>query len=398
MRLLRSKRRLLLVPVLLAGLALSGVASLAIAACGPFSDVGAGICPFVVSMYYLGITAGTTATTYSPGNPVTRGQMAIFMGALFNLIKRTENPYRLATGMHGQAFNFNYADRFETGNTNVPIGFATDGFFNYVASASNNKIDMFYKGNGHRYVTTLTTISNNGPMVCDGNYLFITSFNGTSMSRYQIRTGTLTDPWVTGLSGMANDVAIAADKIIVANTGGVDIVALNGGVIEHSNALGYARGIAYMGDGTFWVAIASTLLHMDLNAAILGSANLTNATSGHQVAFDGQNVWVPLINGDIDVVATRGAQQGAVVDTFAMSSFGATYAGGITFTGQWIVASGTGDFGCGSSSTIFGAIDPATHVLHESVGQCGSGSFIRIGFDGEHVWPLGSDQNIIYVE
>jgi hypothetical protein len=30
-------------------------------------------------MRQLGITAGTTPTTFSPGDPVTRGQMAVFI-------------------------------------------------------------------------------------------------------------------------------------------------------------------------------------------------------------------------------------------------------------------------------------------------------------------------------
>jgi len=45
--------------------------------CGPFTDVSPALCPYVLEMYYLGITAGTSPTTYSPEATVTRGQAAV---------------------------------------------------------------------------------------------------------------------------------------------------------------------------------------------------------------------------------------------------------------------------------------------------------------------------------
>ena len=45
--------------------------------CGPFTDVSPTFCPYVLEMYYLGITAGTSPTTFSPEATVTRGQAAV---------------------------------------------------------------------------------------------------------------------------------------------------------------------------------------------------------------------------------------------------------------------------------------------------------------------------------
>ncbi|HKF44695.1 MAG TPA: S-layer homology domain-containing protein, partial [Thermoanaerobaculia bacterium] len=40
--------------------------------CGPFTDVAAdAFCPFVVELFTLGITTGTTPTTYGPSSNVT---------------------------------------------------------------------------------------------------------------------------------------------------------------------------------------------------------------------------------------------------------------------------------------------------------------------------------------
>src|SRR5262245_55136273 len=59
---------------------LSGAAGALLGACGPFTDfTDAGFCPFVLEIFTLGITTGTTATTYDPAGNVTRLQMAAFL-------------------------------------------------------------------------------------------------------------------------------------------------------------------------------------------------------------------------------------------------------------------------------------------------------------------------------
>jgi len=71
------------VPVLasLFAAALAGGASSALLGlCGPFTDAAAdAFCPFVLEVFYLGITTGTTPTTYDPTADVTRLQMAAFL-------------------------------------------------------------------------------------------------------------------------------------------------------------------------------------------------------------------------------------------------------------------------------------------------------------------------------
>lgn len=54
--------------------------------CGPFTDVSDPVfCPFVQEIYYLGITTGTSPTTYSPDEPVTRLQAAAFLSRTVDL-------------------------------------------------------------------------------------------------------------------------------------------------------------------------------------------------------------------------------------------------------------------------------------------------------------------------
>src|SRR5215467_12344800 len=76
----RSFRRLLLTPLVFAGGLLAGATAALLGNCGPFTDVAADVfCPFVLEIFYLGITTGTTATTYDPASNVTRLQMAAFL-------------------------------------------------------------------------------------------------------------------------------------------------------------------------------------------------------------------------------------------------------------------------------------------------------------------------------
>src|SRR5262249_53747112 len=59
---------------------LGGAASTVLGTCGPFTDTANDVfCGFILEVYYLAITAGTTATTYDPAGNVTRTQMAAFL-------------------------------------------------------------------------------------------------------------------------------------------------------------------------------------------------------------------------------------------------------------------------------------------------------------------------------
>src|SRR6185295_3701314 len=62
------------------GALLAGAGATALGVCGPFTDVSdAAFCPFVLEIFTLGITTGTTPTTYDPASSVTRLQMAAFL-------------------------------------------------------------------------------------------------------------------------------------------------------------------------------------------------------------------------------------------------------------------------------------------------------------------------------
>src|SRR6185295_9724987 len=76
----RSLPRLAVVCLGAASVLLGGAGSVLLGTCGTFTDVAAdAFCPFVLEIFYLGITTGLTPTTYDPASPVTRLQMAAFL-------------------------------------------------------------------------------------------------------------------------------------------------------------------------------------------------------------------------------------------------------------------------------------------------------------------------------
>src|SRR5262245_35491861 len=59
---------------------LGGATNAVLGTCGPFTDTANDVfCGFILEVYYLAITTGTTPTTFDPAANVTRTQMAAFL-------------------------------------------------------------------------------------------------------------------------------------------------------------------------------------------------------------------------------------------------------------------------------------------------------------------------------
>src|SRR5215467_15860359 len=134
----RSFRRLLLTPLVFAGGLLAGATAAVLGLCGPFTDVAADVfCPFVQEVFYLGITTGTTATTYDPTSNVTRLQMAAFLSRSVDVV--------LKRGGRRAALNQFWTTQNATvlGLTTVGLSpnlVACDGADIWVANADDNTV------------------------------------------------------------------------------------------------------------------------------------------------------------------------------------------------------------------------------------------------------------------
>jgi hypothetical protein len=86
-------RQSLVVSLAVAAALLGGAGGSLFGVCGPFTDVSdAAFCPFVLEIFTLGITTGTTPTTYDPAGSVSRLQMAAFLSRTVDGAVRRGHP------------------------------------------------------------------------------------------------------------------------------------------------------------------------------------------------------------------------------------------------------------------------------------------------------------------
>jgi len=360
-----------------------------LSSCGPFSDVSSLVCNAVVKIYFLGITAGTTPTTFSEGDAVTRGQMALFLGRTYDQIKRTENPVRLAMGLVNMPYNGNFLEVMSNpAVTNQPIGFATDGFLDYVAGQGNNKIGIYYASNG-TYIASYTTTDVNNRMVCDGTYLYITSKYGTTVKRIALSTGTVQEPYFTGLPSGTGDLALAGGQIAVATGSGVSINDPHVGTMTNVNLGGSAYGVVY--DGAFiWASGGSAgnkLYKIDLAGAIQPGYPVTlDGPVNYYMGNDGQNLWIPIADGGttpaVEIVGMH-LQSGLKVDKlFTPFGMPATAVEGIAYNGRYMVVAWQADFGCGSPTMGAAFYDAGSHAFLSGAHTCNDTDAFTVAFNG----------------
>ena len=317
--------------------ALLGASSLLLGVCGPFTDVAAdAFCPFVLEIFYLGITTGTTPTTFDPTSAVTRLQMAAFLS---RTVDRT-----LLRGSRRAAL-----DQFWTTQNATVLG--------------------------------LTTVGGNPSLLAsDGADIWVAN-NGGTVSRVRASDGRLLETW-TGAAG-AVGVVVAAGRVVVSGSlgpgrlyainpaqpaGAVTVVATNLGEFPNGIAFdgasvwaanvgppgsvskitpaaappwtvttvtaGFSHPEGALYDGTnVWVTDhgAATLLKLDSSGGILQTVTL-----GGQVtlpSYDGTNIWVP--NATLNAVSVVRASNGVVLQT--LTGNGVTGPNAAAFDGQRVL-------------------------------------------------------------
>ena len=200
-----------------------GAASVALAICGPFLDTAAdSFCPFVQEIFYLGITTGTTPTTFSPGDNATRLQMAAFLSRSVDRI--------LQRGSRRAVLD----------RTWTPAGPSSLG---------------------------ITTLSGGSlSCACDGADIWVVNTLGSSVSRVRASDGRLLETW-TGAT-LAYHAVVASQGIFIDSqeqpgppklyrivpsqpAGSVTTVVTDIGDM-------YSRGIAFDG-GRIWTANAASV-------------------------------------------------------------------------------------------------------------------------------------------
>jgi len=292
----------------------------------PFTDVPANNVFFcsIAEAFFSGLTNGTSASTYNPGDPVTREQMAAFVTrTLDQSVKR--GAKRAASQ---QFWTTGTADNLGlTPLAFVPSLLASDGADLWVAGGAG--LVARVRASDGRLIETWSGAGNGSTafaaLVAMGKVFLISLSNPGSL--FQIDptqpAGSVTT-LTNALGPFPEGIAFDGQNIWVANTsnlpgtGSVSKVSLNPiSVVTFTTSFNQPVGILFDGSN-IWLTDKgdNTVKKLGSNGAVLLSTGVGSGPIG--VAFDGTNMWVPNFNSNtVTVVRTTGGLSGMVLATLS---------------------------------------------------------------------------------
>jgi hypothetical protein len=329
---------------------LGGAASAVLGVCGPFTDVSdAAFCPFVLEIFTLGITTGTSPTTYDPGSAVTRLQMAAFLSRSVDSVLQRGNRRALVKKFWMPQNELNLGlSTLPAGST--PFFVASDGKDVWVPSAGNSSVLRLRASDG-RLLETWTGATGAVDVLIAMGRVFVPG--GGKL--YRIDPGQAAGA-VTTVATLAPSAGIAAfdgGRIWVASASDSSVSIVTPGATlpwtVTTVTSGYISPDGLLFDGSnIWVADQSRLLKVDGNGAILQTVTV-GILAEHPV-FDGTNIWVP--DNFADSVVVVRAATGAVLATLTGNGLSQPHAA--AFDGQRVAV--TNGFG-GDSLSLWKSAD-----------------------------------------
>ena len=335
--------------ILLAAVAtLAGAAGSLLGNCGPFTDVAAdAFCPFVLEIFYLGITTGTTATTYDPTANVTRLQMAAFLSRTVDgVLKRGSR--RAAMDQFWTTQNGGTLGLTTVGSQ--PHLVATDGTDVWVANNAANTVSRVRASDG-RLLETWTAEGAQGVLVAMGK-VFLT---GDPTAVYRIdpsQAAGAATAVTTNLTSAGEQLAFDGGRIWVAQGSGVSIVtpgaSLPWTTTNVSAGFNTPRGVVFDGSNVWAVdAVSDKIFKLDSAGAILQTVTVGRQST--YPVFDGSSLWVPAEIG-YSVTVVR-ASTGAILAT--LTGNGISFPVAAAFDGQRVLITNN----AGDSVSLFKAAD-----------------------------------------
>jgi hypothetical protein len=267
----------------------------------------------IAEAFFSGLTNGTTATTYSPHDPVPREEMAAF-------VTRTMDQ-SLQRGSRRAALRQFWTPTFSAdglGLTNVgtnPVLVESDGADLWVANITSATVSHVRGSDGNLLETWTAATGAFGVLAAKGR-IFVTGFTNPG-SLYEIDptqpAGPVT-PLPISLGAHPEGIAFDGAQIWTADTGGsVSMVTLNPlSVTTVTTGFSTPSGILYDG-ANMWVTDQGTgkLFKLDSNGAIIQTAPVGSIP--RFPVFDGTNIWVP--NAVSNTITVVRASTGIVLAT-----------------------------------------------------------------------------------
>ena len=381
----RRTRRGAFVCALVAASALAvGAVSSVLGLCGPFTDVSEdAFCPFVLEVFYLGITTGTTPTTYDPASNVSRLQMAAFLSRSVDVVsKRASRRSAMNQYWTPQGFDFNSVVMVFGNPRHVQFDGADvwvsnrDGYVTRVRASDESFLGAW-----------------SGAAAAEGLVL--------AMNRVLVAGTTspgnlyMIDPRVapcsvttvsSSLGNQPKGISYDGARVWVANSavpGSVSIVTptsvLPWAVTTVTVAPGSSSPTGVVFDGSnIWVTDVNLNTLSRLNPAGAVLQTVTVGSGPLFPLFDGTNIWVP--NSGSNSISVVRAFNGSVLRTLTGNDLNAPFEAG--FDGERILVTNGG----GNSVSLWKAanLSPLGSVLLEAGGPNPAG----VCGDGARFWVL----------
>jgi hypothetical protein len=380
-RLLRSRFLAAAVSAILAVVA--GVLRAGEPGCGPFSDfTDPNFCPFVLEIFYQGITTGTTPTTYSPNQGVTRLQMAAFLS-------RTVDR-ALQKASRRTVLNQLWTSQGPSVLRHTTIGLTPsfvrfDGADLWVSNFGEGTVSRVRAGDG-RVLGTWTGLTAPADNIATGSSVCVADINAHALYRIDpgLPPGAATAV-STALGNLPTGLAFDGRRIWSTNQSGSVSYVTPGTVLPWtvttvSAGFGVTLGALYDGSNV-WVtdSMANKLHKLDADGAILQS--VTIGSSPRYPLYDGTNIWVPSVGGAVVVVRPS---TGAILATLTNAGLTTPYAA--AFDGQRVLVTNAS----GGVVTIWKAADPTLLQIVQTGGRNGI-----VASDGVNFWLSFPDLNTV---
>jgi hypothetical protein len=322
----------------------------------PYTDVasvGDPFCPGIMEAYVTGVSKGTTATTFSPNNTVTRVQMTTFLQR--SLDQGLERASRRA------ALNLWSTPQTTAATQTIAVGgnaqfCAADGETIWVSN--NGQVVQVEASTGKVLATWTGALSSAGVVVAAGK-VFVGGSTGPPLNGSLYLIDPTQPPGVVTVASInlgifPLGIAFDGTHLWTANNGGSVSIITPQATIPYpvttvSTGFIDLRGIVYDG-AHIWVtdAEASALYKLSAAGAILQT--VTTGVFPEYPAFDGANIWVPnYTDSTITVVQASTGSIVASISPDATNQLNNPHAA--SFDGQHILVTNA------NSVTIFKAAD-----------------------------------------
>jgi hypothetical protein len=319
MKAVRPGRSLFLMGAVLVAALAGGAGGTLLGLCGPFTDVSdVTFCPFVLEIFTLGITTGTSPTTYDPTGTVSRLQMAAFLSRTVDGV--------LKRGGRRAALNQYWPTEANASLALTTVGWGpqfavSDGDDIWVSNLFDDSVSRVHGRDGRLLQTWTGATGPVGVLVAMGR-VFVTGF-APSSSLYRIDPGQppgAVTAVATNLGGGSLGIAYDGSRIWTANNNGTISIAVPSSTIPWTvtTVAGGSNLYGALFDGSnIWVTDGpegdfGKALKLNAAGAVLQTVTVGQGGGSYPV-FDGTNIWVP--NSASGTITVLRASNGAILTT-----------------------------------------------------------------------------------